>query len=104
LSEDFEILEFRLCLVGSIAVFTASIAKAATVPAGFTDSVVAGGPDGFAPDGTLFVAVGDNANGANAQTLTTRLGKLLRITTTGGIPTDNQAGNSGTSTVQVTAR
>jgi hypothetical protein len=62
------------------------------------------GPDGFAPDGTLFVAVGDNAKGANAQTLTTRLGKLLRITTTGGIPTDNQAGNSGTSTVQVTAR
>ena len=63
-----------------------------------------GGALHFAPDGTLFVAVGDNANGANAQTLTTRLGKLLRITTTGGIPTDNQAGNSGTSTVQVTAR
>jgi len=48
-----------------------------------------GGALHFGPDGTLFVAVGDNANGANAQTLATRLGKLLRITSAGGIPTDN---------------
>lgn len=41
------------------------------------------------PDGRLFVAVGDNANGANAQTLGNRLGKLLRIARDGSIPTDN---------------
>jgi glucose/arabinose dehydrogenase len=48
-----------------------------------------GGAIHFGPDGNLYVAVGDNANSANAQTLATRLGKLLRITSTGGIPTDN---------------
>ncbi|HEU4931641.1 MAG TPA: PQQ-dependent sugar dehydrogenase [Pyrinomonadaceae bacterium] len=55
-----------------------------------------GGALHFGPDGTLFVAVGDNANGANAQTLTTRLGKMLRITSTGGIPTDNPFFNQAT--------
>src|SRR6476619_56282 len=39
-----------------------------------------GGALHFAPDGTLFVAVGENANSANSQTLSTRLGKILRIT------------------------
>jgi glucose/arabinose dehydrogenase len=48
-----------------------------------------GGAIHFGPDGLLYVAVGDNANGANAQTLATRLGKMLRITSTGGIPTNN---------------
>ena len=55
-----------------------------------------GGALHFGPDGTLFVAVGDNANGANAQTLNTRLGKMLRITSTGGIPTDNPFFNTAT--------
>lgn len=55
-----------------------------------------GGAIHFGPDGTLFVAVGDNANGANAQTLATRLGKMLRITSTGGIPTDNPFFNQAT--------
>lgn len=48
-----------------------------------------GGALHFGPDGHLYVAVGDNANGANAQSLATRLGKMLRITSTGAIPTDN---------------
>ena len=55
-----------------------------------------GGAIHFGPDGTLFVAVGDNANGTNSQTLTTRLGKVLRITSTGGIPTDNPFFNQAT--------
>ena len=42
-----------------------------------------GGALHFGPDGNLYVAVGDNANGANSQTLSTRLGKMLRITSTG---------------------
>lgn len=48
-----------------------------------------GGAIHFGPDGKLYVAVGDNANGANSQTLTNRLGKVLRINSDGSIPTDN---------------
>lgn len=55
-----------------------------------------GGAIHFGPDGLLYVAVGDNANGANAQSLGTRLGKLLRITSTGGIPTNNPFFNTAT--------
>ena len=40
----------------------------------------------FGPDGNLYIALGDNANGNNSQSLSTRLGKLLRITSTGAIP------------------
>jgi glucose/arabinose dehydrogenase len=38
-----------------------------------------GGWIGFGPDGYLYAAVGDNANGDNAQTTTNLLGKILRI-------------------------
>jgi glucose/arabinose dehydrogenase len=55
-----------------------------------------GGALHFGPDGNLYVAVGDNANGANAQSLGTRLGKMLRITSTGAIPTDNPFFNQAT--------
>ena len=55
-----------------------------------------GGAIHFGPDGNLYVAVGDNANGANAQSLGTRLGKMLRITSTGGIPADNPFFNQAT--------
>jgi glucose/arabinose dehydrogenase len=39
--------------------------------------------------GRLYVAVGENANGANSQTLSNRLGKILRINPDGTIPTIN---------------
>jgi glucose/arabinose dehydrogenase len=48
-----------------------------------------GGAIHFGPDGNLYVAVGDNANGTNSQSLSTRLGKVLRISSTGSIPADN---------------
>ncbi|HUQ00360.1 MAG TPA: PQQ-dependent sugar dehydrogenase [Aeromicrobium sp.] len=48
-----------------------------------------GGAIHFGPDGKLYVAVGENANGANSQTLANRLGKILRINADGSIPTDN---------------
>ncbi|HVS83954.1 MAG TPA: immunoglobulin domain-containing protein [Pyrinomonadaceae bacterium] len=48
-----------------------------------------GGAIHFGPDGKLYVAVGENANGANSQTLTNLLGKVLRINSDGSIPTDN---------------
>jgi glucose/arabinose dehydrogenase len=48
-----------------------------------------GGAIHFGIDGKLYVAVGENAVGANAQTLNNRLGKLLRINADGTIPADN---------------
>ena len=48
-----------------------------------------GGAMHFGSDGNLYVAVGENANRANAQSLSTRLGKMLRMTSTGGVPPDN---------------
>jgi glucose/arabinose dehydrogenase len=48
-----------------------------------------GGAIHFGPDGKLYAAVGDNANGANAQTLANLHGKMLRINKDGTIPGDN---------------
>src|SRR5262249_14377167 len=48
-----------------------------------------GGPMAFGPDGKLYVAVGENANGSNAQSLGTNLGKVLRLNPDGSIPADN---------------
>lgn len=55
-----------------------------------------GGAIHFGPDGKLYVAVGENANGANAQTLSNRLGKVLRINSDGSIPGDNPFINTAT--------
>jgi glucose/arabinose dehydrogenase len=48
-----------------------------------------GGAIHFGPDNNLYIAVGDNANGLNAQSLSTRLGKILRIASDGSIPASN---------------
>src|SRR5215813_1833430 len=48
-----------------------------------------GGAIHFGPDGKLYVAVGENAVASNSQTLSNRLGKMLRINSDGSIPTDN---------------
>jgi glucose/arabinose dehydrogenase len=48
-----------------------------------------GGAIHFGPDRKLFIAVGENANRNNAQTLENRLGKILRINSDGSIPDDN---------------
>ena len=48
-----------------------------------------GGSTHFGPDGKLYIGVGENANGANSQTLSNLLGKMLRINADGTIPTDN---------------
>lgn len=55
-----------------------------------------GGAIHFGPDGKLYIAVGENANGSNAQTLSNRLGKMLRINPDGTIPTDNPFYNTAT--------
>jgi glucose/arabinose dehydrogenase len=48
-----------------------------------------GGSIHFGPDGKLYVAVGENANGANSQTLSNLLGKMLRLNSDGTAPSDN---------------
>jgi len=48
-----------------------------------------GGAMHFGADGKLYIAVGENANGSNAQSLNTTLGKILRINSDGSIPSDN---------------
>ena len=48
-----------------------------------------GGAIHFGPDGKLYIAVGENANAANSQTVGNLLGKILRINSDGTIPADN---------------
>lgn len=54
-----------------------------------------GGAIHFGPDGKLYVGVGDNNDGGNAQDLSTRLGKVLRLNPDGTIPADNPASFPG---------
>jgi glucose/arabinose dehydrogenase len=55
-----------------------------------------GGAIHFGPDGKLYAGVGENANSANSQTLSNRLGKILRYNFDGTIPTDNPFFNIAT--------
>ena len=48
-----------------------------------------GGGLHFGSDGKLYIAAGENASQANAQTLANLLGKMLRLNPDGTIPTDN---------------
>lgn len=48
-----------------------------------------GGALSFGPDGKLYVSVGENGVGEHAQSLSTRLGKILRLESDGSIPADN---------------
>src|SRR5262249_35898340 len=48
-----------------------------------------GGAIHFGLDSKLYVAVGENANGANSQSFANRLGKVLRLNPDGSIPGDN---------------
>lgn len=53
-----------------------------------------GGAIHFGTDGKLYIGVGDNANGGNASSMNTPLGKMLRVNADGSIPADNPFYNS----------
>src|SRR5215813_10030966 len=48
-----------------------------------------GGNLRFGQDGKLYIAVGDDRNGANSQNMGNLFGKILRINSDGSIPADN---------------
>jgi glucose/arabinose dehydrogenase len=62
-----------------------------------------GGVLHFRADGKLYISVGDNATGGNAQNLGNLKGKILRINPDGSIPTDNPLYNNPTARHEIWA-
>jgi len=52
-------------------------------------SIHNGGRILFGPDGDLYAVIGEAANPANSQDLSRHAGKILRMTSSGGVPSDN---------------
>jgi glucose/arabinose dehydrogenase len=55
-----------------------------------------GGAMHFGPDGKLYIAVGDDGDGGNAQSLANLHGKMLRLNRDGSVPADNPFVNQAT--------
>src|SRR6266480_6872129 len=62
-----------------------------------------GGALHFGADDTLYIAVGDNARGSNAQNLSNLLGKILRLNSDGTVPSDNPFAQSTTARHEIWA-
>ena len=77
----------RFTAVGDVAQAGSEVIVLELDPLGETNHN--GGAIHFGNDGKLYVAVGDNGNGEDAQDLGTRFGKMLRINADGTIPSDN---------------
>lgn len=85
---------------------TTDVAGAETVLIDFPSLSSAGnhnsGALGFGKDGKLYVAHGDNADSANAQSFSIPFGKILRFNADGSIPTDNPFFSSSSGLVRAT--
>ncbi|GAB4101992.1 PQQ-dependent sugar dehydrogenase [Micromonospora taraxaci] len=79
-ASDIRITRFRLNAPQTQQVIISGIARAS-----FHD----GGRIAFGPDGLLYAGIGDAGVPANAQRLSSRNGKILRIRPNGAIPADN---------------
>ena len=85
--------------VNRVVRFTATTSGLNTVATSATPTVIFdnipaandhnGGPIQFGPDGMLYIFVGENDIPAEAQSLSTLRGKILRINPNGTIPSDN---------------
>jgi glucose/arabinose dehydrogenase len=61
-----------------------------------TEIIHNGGSIHFGADGKLYIAVGDNVQGVVAQSMTSLLGKVLRLNRDGTIPADNPFATTAT--------
>jgi len=84
-ANDNRIVRFRLTAPQTQTVVLSGLAKA---------TIHNGGRIAFGPDGMLYAGVGDAGDTANAQNLSSRNGKILRMTPTGGVPAGNPFTNS----------
>lgn len=79
----------RFTASGDVAAPNSAVTIFELDPLNQTDFRHDGGAIHFGGDGKLYIAAGDNTVAANAQSLTTLYGKLLRINSDGSIPGDN---------------
>jgi glucose/arabinose dehydrogenase len=88
----------RFTANGDVALVGSEV-KLIDLPALSTATNHNGGALHFGSDGKLYIGVGDNANGAQAQDRTSLFGKLLRVNDDGSVPTDSPfyASNAGLS-------
>jgi glucose/arabinose dehydrogenase len=79
----------RFTAAGDVAVPGSEVAILDLDPLSTTATNHNGGAIHFGADGKLYVGVGENARASEAQSLASRLGKVLRINPDGSIPSDN---------------
>ncbi len=83
-----EILRFTAALSGTDWIGTEQTTLVDNLPVS-SGCCHNGGTLHFGPDGKLYLPIGDNGTPSNAQSLSTRSGKLLRFNPDGTIPDDN---------------
>ncbi|MEE1612800.1 PQQ-dependent sugar dehydrogenase [Microvirga sp. CF3016] len=76
---DVEIREYRTLASNPLVADPATMRLVERIDYPSSSSNHRGGWIGFGPDGYLYVATGDGANGANSQSLGNQLGKILRL-------------------------
>src|SRR4029078_715433 len=84
-ASDNRIVRFRLTALATQQVLVSGLAKA---------TIHNGGRIAFGPDGMLYAGVGDAGTTSNAQNLSSRNGKILRMTPTGGVPAGKPFANT----------